>query len=668
MTSGSRRCPFLCTLFLVALTQALVPAAAGATPVSRPNIVLILADDMGYECVGANGGTSYRTPVLDRMAREGLRFEHCYSQPICTPSRVQIMTGIYNQRNYIRFGILDHQATTFANLLRRSGYRTCVAGKWQLRGGFDGPGRFGFDEYCLWQLTVRKSRYPNPVLERSGDVIEYRSGEYGPDVVSDYLCDFIERNRDRPFLAYYPMILPHWPFEPTPDSSDWNPRAEGVLKGQGDKRYFADMVAYTDKMVGKLVRKIDALGLAEKTLILFTCDNGTAVGINSRMGNRVVPGGKGQMTDTGNHVPLIARWPGVIASGGVSRDLVDFSDFLPTLMDAAGIATPKGLDGRSFFPQLKGEKGAPREWVYCWYARNGGPTGQETARTQRFKLHGDGRLFDLETDWQEKRALGTTGLAPEAAAARERLQKVLDDFKGTRRIYEQASADLNTARRAAVARVKRLGGHAFLKGGEVVEINLNRSAVSDGDMKLFGALSHLTDLSLEETRIGDEGARHLGSLRRLEWLNLYRTRVGDRTLAALREVRSLKLLPIGETRVTDKGLGHLASMPQLEYLGLRGNTISDDGLRHIESLVNLRGLHLGETKVSDAGLGRLAPLRRLERLWLSETVVSDAGIEALERLPTLRELHLTDTRVSAAAVQRLRAALPRCRVVYGRSF
>jgi len=120
-------------------------APAGA-PAARPNVVLILADDFGYECVAANGGASYRTPNLDRLAREGLRFEHCYSQPLCTPTRVQLLTGLYNQRNYLRFEYLDPGERTFAGVLREAGYRTGVAGKWQLGGGPDAPLRFGFDE------------------------------------------------------------------------------------------------------------------------------------------------------------------------------------------------------------------------------------------------------------------------------------------------------------------------------------------------------------------------------------------------------------------------------------------------------------------------------------------------------------------------------------------
>ena len=121
----------------------------------KPNIVFIMADDFGYECVGANGGTSYQTPVLDQMAKEGMRFEHCYSQPICTPSRVKLMTGISNMRNYGKFGFLDPKQTTFANLLKKEGYATCIVGKWQLQGGLEGPNKFGFDEYCLWQLNRR---------------------------------------------------------------------------------------------------------------------------------------------------------------------------------------------------------------------------------------------------------------------------------------------------------------------------------------------------------------------------------------------------------------------------------------------------------------------------------------------------------------------------------
>lgn len=199
---------------LLTLAVALCPAVSGsAAEAGRPpNIVLILADDMGYECLGAYGGTSYKTPHLDKLAAGGMRFDYCFSQPLCTPSRVELMTGLYNQRNYVRFAYLDPKAVTFAHLLKKAGYATGIAGKWQLENGFGGPKQFGFDEHFLWQLTTRRSRYPNPVLEKDGKVIEYTNGEYGPDVVNDYVCDFIERHKDRPFLAYYPMMLTHGPF------------------------------------------------------------------------------------------------------------------------------------------------------------------------------------------------------------------------------------------------------------------------------------------------------------------------------------------------------------------------------------------------------------------------------------------------------------------------
>ncbi len=412
--------------------QSVDAQSIGAKSSDRPNIVLIMADDMGYECVGANGGQSYKTRHLDKLAATGLRFTHAYSQPICTPSRVQIMTGIYNSRNYIHFGILDSKATTFAHVLKEAGYATCVAGKWQLLGGLDGPGKFGFDEYCLWQLTRRPSRYPNPGLEINGKQVDYTHGEYGPEIACDYLCDFITRHKDGPFLAYYPMILPHWPFEPTPDSADWNPKAKGA-SGQGNTKYFADMVAYTDKMVGKVVAKLDELGIRENTLLIFTGDNGTAKGITSMMNGKPVHGGKGMMTNAGTHAPLIASWPSTIKQPAVCADLVDFSDVLPTLAEVAGATVPPELDidGRSFAPQLRGETGEPRQWVYCWYYRNGrvGENGGgESARTRRYKLYNDGRFYDVANDVLEKRPIAAGQLDEPTRQTRAQLQAVLDRY------------------------------------------------------------------------------------------------------------------------------------------------------------------------------------------------------------------------------------------------
>lgn len=416
------------------LTLALVAIAVAAQAAQRPNVILFLVDDFGHECIGANGGTSYQTPNVDKLAATGMRFTHGYAQPLCTPTRTQIMTGLYNVRNYTRFGQLEPSQKTFAHLFKAAGYRTCIVGKWQLGGGFEGPQHFGFDEYCLWQLTRRPPRYANPGVEMNGKEVDYNDGEYGPDIVDGYAREFIARNKDKPFLLYYPFMLTHDPFQPTPDSTDWDPKAVGE-RANRDVTHFADMTAYMDKIVGKVVATLEENGLRDNTLILLTGDNGTGTSVTSRMGDRVVRGGKGSTKDHGIHVPLIASWPNQIPAGKVCDDLVDSSDYLPTMCAAAGIEVPATMpiDGRSFWPQLRGEKGTPREWMYFWYGRDGGAkTPHEFAMNHQFKLYRDGRLFDWKADLSETQPLNTTNLKPEATAAREALQKALDHYQDAR--------------------------------------------------------------------------------------------------------------------------------------------------------------------------------------------------------------------------------------------
>ncbi|MGB2561067.1 MAG: sulfatase-like hydrolase/transferase [Akkermansiaceae bacterium] len=412
----------------------------------QPNIILIMADDLGYECIGANGGTSYQTPVLDGLAKTGMRFEHCYSQPLCTPSRVQIMTGIYNVRNYTKFGELDRKQTTFAHLLKKAGYATCIAGKWQLGKDKDAAQHFGFDQSCLWQHTrggrsmedgiKYDRRFVNPMLEFNGEEKEFTNGEYGPQLCTDFICDFIEENKEKPFLVYYPMILTHCPFDPTPDSSDWDPKRLGSTSYKGDRRdnqrLFGDMLSYADKLVGQIVSQLEKSGVRDNTLILFTGDNGTDQPIVSTLNGTEVAGGKGKMTDAGTRVPLIAHWPGVINTGKVSADLVDFSDFLPTLCETAGVSIPGSLtiDGRSFLPQLQGKKGNPRQWIYCWYSRGGKGDVQESARNRQYKLYRTGKFYDVSKDVLEQDALAE--LSPQEQQVRTMLQQALDQFKDAR--------------------------------------------------------------------------------------------------------------------------------------------------------------------------------------------------------------------------------------------
>jgi arylsulfatase A len=419
---------------LIQLTLACgLAAAVNAAP--RPNVILIMADDLGHETIGANGGTSYRTPVLDRLAAGGVRFEHCYVQPLCTPTRVQLMTGQYNVRNYINFGNMDPKAVTFGNLFKQAGYVTAVTGKWQLGKDPELPRKFGFDEHCLWQHTRRPPRYANPGLEINGVEKDWTHGEYGPDLVNDYALDFITRHKDRPFFLYYPMILTHSPYQPAPDSPDYDPKARGEKANQADK-HFASMVGYMDTLIGKLDARLAQLGLRERTLLVFLGDNGTGKGTRSMMGNRVVIGGKGTTTEAGMRVPLIVSWPGTIAAGKVCGDLVDSTDFLPTVCAAAGVKLPADLkvDGRSFLPQLRGEAGTPREWIYSWYSpRQGNDTAvREFAFNQRYKLYRTGEFYDLTTDRAEKQPLQALQLSGERAAAARQLQVALDVYKDAR--------------------------------------------------------------------------------------------------------------------------------------------------------------------------------------------------------------------------------------------
>jgi arylsulfatase A len=423
-------------LFLAVLLAAFGLFASAATP-ARPNIILILADDLGYETIGANGGTSYKTPVLDRLASTGVRFTHGYAQPLCTPTRVQLMTGLYNVRNYVRFDFLDPRVTTFANLLKQAGYATGIAGKWQLGRDPKLPQTFGFDESCLWQHTRRPPRYANPGLEYNGVEKDFTHGEYGPDLVNDFALDFVTRKKDGPFFLYYPMMLTHDPYQPTPDSAAWDPKAMGESVNRKPE-HFGDMVAYMDKLVGKLVARLDELGLRENTLLIFLGDNGTGRNTTSMMGGKSIPGGKGSTTEYGMHVPLIVNWPGQIGAGKVCGDLVDTTDFLPTLLEAARVPLPAGrkLDGRSFLPQLRGEKGQPREWIYCWYSRRQAPEFsldvRECAFNHRFKLYRTGEFFDLSSDVEEKHPLAVATLTGDAAGAAKALQTALDAHAGVR--------------------------------------------------------------------------------------------------------------------------------------------------------------------------------------------------------------------------------------------
>lgn len=428
-------------LSIAILCGASLNVLADDKPAARPNIILILVDDLGYECLGVNGSKSYRTPNIDRLAGEGVRFRQCYAQPNCTPTRVQLMTGQSNVRNYVSFGSLDKSQVTFANMLRDAGYHTAIAGKWQL-GSKDAslPRHFGFEEHCLWAHMGRGERYANPSLSMNGELKTYE-GKYGPDVCQDFVLNFIQRFKDEPFLVYYPMILTHGPFEATPKSDDWGQPAATAKSNR--QQHFADMVAYMDAQVGQLDNELKRLGLRENTLLLLTGDNGTGRGVVTELDDGSEQDGeKGSTTRAGMHVPLIASWPGRFASGIVSDDLVDMTDLLPTVLQVAGVKPPadKPFDGRSILPQLEGKPGNPRDWIYSYWvplrenqtAHLGTRGAVEQAFDRRYKLYSTGEFFDVEKDPDEQRPEKTSDLKGEAAQGAVRLQKALDQFSAAR--------------------------------------------------------------------------------------------------------------------------------------------------------------------------------------------------------------------------------------------
>lgn len=282
-----------------------------------------------------------------------------------------------------------------------------------------------------WEKPGKPSRYWHPAILQNEKYRPTTKDDYGPDIYTQFILDFVKQNRSEPFFVYYPMVLTHGPFYPTPQSKD----LESTNKFKSNTRYFGDMVSYTGHCVDRIVQKLDDLGIAEDTLVLFTTDNGTHVSILSRMGDRLVPGGKGVPVDAGCHAPLIAYWKGTIEPGSICTDLVDFSDFLPTISAVSGaeLPTDRPLDGRSFLPQLRGERGDPRSSVFMHHDKDPQKEKPGFRRIRfafdgRFKLYLDGRLLDVSDDLDEEHPLNLASLNAEQQAARDRLQVVLNSM------------------------------------------------------------------------------------------------------------------------------------------------------------------------------------------------------------------------------------------------
>lgn len=415
--------------FLVCVTSAeALSASKELWP--PPNVVLILADDIGVETVGAYG-SEYVTPSIDSIASSGIRFDNAHATPVCTPTRTRMMTGTYNFKHYKAFAHLDPRTYTVSELMKDAGYKTMIAGKWQLAGnGVDGlrgtlPAEAGFEESIVWYIEPNKKgkRYWGPTFVKNGETISYCHSDFGPDILNDHVLDFIDRNKSEPFFIYYPMILAHDPWVTTPDSPDADTIPEK----------FTGMMGYMDKLVGKVLNKLDQHGLAENTLVLFIGDNGTHTDITSQRNGIPVKGGKWFTKDSGTHVPFLARWGTRLPKGEVRDGLVDIMDVTPTLASAVGRPLPVAVDGKELLSMMDGRTTEVRDGIFMHYApRWGSPHGPmmhaRFAFDKHWKLYDDGLFFNTQQDVDEAHPLTIETLKGEALMAYQKLSQLMNSM------------------------------------------------------------------------------------------------------------------------------------------------------------------------------------------------------------------------------------------------
>lgn len=424
------------TLTLLATILALTSLALSET--SRPNILLIFADDVGSDAIGAYGGQSYPTPHIDALAEGGAKFTHGYAMPVCHPSRIALMTGKYPARfgkAGMKWGDYPDAAEghSIGDRMRSAGYATAVAGKWQLcmmRDDLKQPERTGFDEWALFGWH-EGGRFNDPFIYQNGELRNDTSGQFGPDLYVEFLVDFMERNKEagKPFFAYYSMALCH------DVTDDLNDRHVAFYK-DGRWMNYAEMAAAMDDMVGRLIFHLKRMGIREDTLVIFTTDNGTAgksyltVDNNGKMvrsnvvsvrNGEVVTGGKGKLDDTGTRVPFIVNWPGTIEAGRTVDEMVDLTDLLPTFAELAG-ADSDGItrDGMSFAPLLFGKpREKDRPWIFIEHR------GKKAIRSPEWKLYGNGVFYDMQADPSEKRPMKKADLDGDALEGYAELEKAM---------------------------------------------------------------------------------------------------------------------------------------------------------------------------------------------------------------------------------------------------
>jgi arylsulfatase A-like enzyme len=427
-----------------------IATTSTAAPERRPNILFILGDNLGRDWFGCYGSDEKATPEIDKLAATGLRFEHCYTTPLCSTTRAELLTGRYGFRTgwhthhdtgiYGGGGLDWDRETTIARVLKSAGYATAISGKWQINDFYEQPDaveRHGFDEHLLWtgallgegtadsrwKTWIKDDAGPHRFESRYWDPITFRNGKraefprrFGPDVYVEFLVDFMKRHRDQPFFAYYAAPLTHIPTVPTPHSPQPN---------APEREQFAGMVRYLDYQVGQLVAALERLGLRDNTIVIFMTDNGTPRRLSGSVQGKPAVGGMGTLSENGLDMPLVVNCPARVPQGRVSKRLVDGSDFLPTMVELAGAKLSEGLviDGHSFATQITGQKddASGRDWIFAQYSTT------RVARDQRFKLYSTGKIYDVEADSLEKTDLAGSK-DPAVTAARARLQAVLDQL------------------------------------------------------------------------------------------------------------------------------------------------------------------------------------------------------------------------------------------------
>jgi arylsulfatase A len=417
MKTNSRRITLLATSALACCGFTLHAADA---PSRKPNIIFILADDLGIGNVSCYGADNFKTPNIDSLAKSGIRFANCYAAPLCGPSRALLMTGRYAYHTGMTGNdsgpiLKPANETMMPKVLKPAGYVTAMCGKWSqlpLQ-----PGDWGFDEYLRFKGSGKywNTQPGNETYTLNGKETPLRAKEYLPDTMQKFVVDFINRHKDAPFYVYYAMSHVHADILRTPDSAP------------DSKDFYYDNVVYMDKLVGKLLAELERLKLRDKTLIVFAGDNGTASPYYQRstVHGKALSGHKGTMEECGALVPCIASWPSMVPSGKDSRSLISLCDFFPTLATIAGAPLPAGvtIDGRDFAPPLLGQSEVwPRDWSFVqlgrhWYDRDAG-----------WKLNEASELFDMRNAPYAEPLVATNTQEEAAIAARKRLQAILDQL------------------------------------------------------------------------------------------------------------------------------------------------------------------------------------------------------------------------------------------------